>query len=546
MKPERIEQHLRDAPPDEPVYTGRLDLDADAERRRPGRFGRGVLLATAAVTAVAALAIGLLLGQLAPARVGGPTGSPEPSGSPGATPAPEPSWPLGVIPWIDASPSPSPAPPSTPTPDPAAYPACAASDLAMVGGGWGGLTGGQLSGGAYVVNISIAPCRVSGVASVVLLDVSGTQIAAPYAGQSSAAPTPIALPPAGVASVGFAWSNWCGAKAALPLQLRLTLPDDGGTLTGPVRAIGQNQPPGGTATQFPGCLDASTGSSISAVSAFTPAQSSAAPASHACVAGQLAAFSGRTGPAAGTEWTTLFVLNVPGFTCTLPASPTLELRDADGKLLVTAQPSPPANATLTLPSATAASTVVGLSDWCTATPKLPLALDLVIGGTRVPVVISEPLYDPGCNSPGETHPPYFGYGGALALPTTPPPPPPNPGDILPVSVTISAPPAVVRGRTLYYTVTLTNQEPAGKPDHLEAMCPSYTEQLVLADNRVIEATYALNCAAAGTLEPGASITFGMELPVPADAQPGLAALVWHLGEVGAGAKAQFNVAVLEP
>jgi hypothetical protein len=448
-------------------------------------------------------------------------------------------WPTGVIPWIDASPTPSPAPSAGPTLDPAALRTCAASDLVLVGGGWEGMTGGQLSGGAYVLNVSQDSCRVAGLPQVDLLDANGKVIASGTQSQGDSPSQPVALSPAGVAIVGVAWSNWCGPDAALPLQMRMMLPDGGGSLTGNVRLLGQSQA-GGVATTFPGCLDASHGSTMGAYSAFTASTPPARTATSPCAHDQLVAFTGSVGPAAGTEWTTLFILNLPGFGCVVPASPTLELRDADGALIVTATAFPPADATLSLPAATAASATVGLADWCSAKPKGPLSLDLVLGSSRIPVRSLQALVDPGCNSPGE-HPPSLLYGMALALPNQPPPPEVNPADSLPMTVNLTLPATVVPGQTLRYTVTLTDHEAYGKTDNLAGLCPNYTQRLTLANGRVVQVGHALNCAPAGTLGAGDAVTFGMELAVPADAVPGSATLVWRLGDLGPSGKGQLEI-----
>lgn len=111
MKPERIEELLRDRPPDEPAYHGVLDLENDASLSRTRRVSRGLLAASVAGTAVAALVIGLLLGQV----LNNPPGALSSSPSPSATPAP--SW-QGVVPSKTASVAPTAAPtPLPPGPD---------------------------------------------------------------------------------------------------------------------------------------------------------------------------------------------------------------------------------------------------------------------------------------------------------------------------------------------------------------------------------------------------------------------------------------------
>ncbi|HEY8745757.1 MAG TPA: hypothetical protein VIU62_21940, partial [Chloroflexota bacterium] len=134
MTPHRIEELLRSRPPDEPDYHGVLALDVGSARVRGHRIlGAGALGAAVGVTAVVAVVIGLLAGQLASNR------SASPSSVPVASEAPQASQPVGVIPWIDATPVPSPTAESTP--NPMALPVCAAADLALTASGWGGATG---------------------------------------------------------------------------------------------------------------------------------------------------------------------------------------------------------------------------------------------------------------------------------------------------------------------------------------------------------------------------------------------------------------------
>lgn len=65
------------------------------------------------------------------------------------------------------------------------------------------------------------------------------------------APAPLVGPAMGTASVFLQWFNWCGARPAGPLTLRVTLPD-GGTLRTP--AAGD--------LGLPRCDDAAAGSSV--------------------------------------------------------------------------------------------------------------------------------------------------------------------------------------------------------------------------------------------------------------------------------------------
>ena len=93
--------------------------------------------------------------------------------------------------------------------------------------------------------------------------------------------------------------------------------------------------------------------------------------------------------------------------------------------------------------------------------------------------------------------------------------------------TLKSPAQVRPGDVLYYQVTVTNvfyralTFPNG--------CPAYVEALAgPSDWTTGKEWYQLNCGPAGTIEPGASATFAMELKVPPAAPPGKSSLLWGL------------------
>jgi hypothetical protein len=537
VKLERIEELLRSQPPGEPDYRGELRLDAHATgaARSPvrwrGPFAAALYTATVIAVVVGAVFVGLVIGQLAAKPTVGPSASIPPGETPQA------SLPLGVIPWIDATPAPSPT--QEPTPDPMSLPECTADELALAAGGWGGATG-SLAGGAVVINVSPNPCRVGGKPALALFAKKGDAIARSVAAESGMGADAVVLPPGGVAGVIIVWSNWCGDPPTLPLFLRLTLHDGRGELSATIRAMGP-----GLLDAVPRC-DAPGGVSTIGVplpfSAPEPSMGGYQP--QACAADELAAYSGDWGPALGTFYTTLVVLNVGGFDCLLETAPALELRDANGGLLPVAQSeSPPVSAsTLMLPSGWAAVTRLAFADWCSTPPALPLQLDLVIGSSRVKVESRADVPVPACMSAPQSPPPTFAYDVPLAVPGGPVAPEPNPIDTLPVSVVLSPLPTTAPGANLEYTVTLTNISAYDKPLNLATECPDYTARLFLPNAlAAIDTHLVLNCQAAGWLEAHASVTFAMRLPIPADAQAGTATLVWLLGERGAGMKATFQV-----
>jgi hypothetical protein len=106
------------------------------------------------------------------------------------------------------------------------------------------------------------------------------------------------------------------------------------------------------------------------------------------------------------------------------------------------------------------------------------------------------------------------------------------GAISQLTGAISAPDEASRGGVLHYTVTLSN--PTASPVSLAA-CPSYTQSLY-ADGKSADTTMRLNCGGAGGLIPAnASVSFDMQVPVPASLAAGSGKLSWKLdGGPGVG------------
>jgi Protein of unknown function (DUF4232) len=106
------------------------------------------------------------------------------------------------------------------------------------------------------------------------------------------------------------------------------------------------------------------------------------------------------------------------------------------------------------------------------------------------------------------------------------------GAISQLTGSLSAPDEASRGDMLHYTVTLTN--PTASPVSLAA-CPAYT-QSVYADGKSADTTQRLDCAAAGGRIPAnASVSFEMQVQVPAGLAAGSGKLSWKLdGGPGVG------------
>jgi hypothetical protein len=95
-------------------------------------------------------------------------------------------------------------------------------------------------------------------------------------------------------------------------------------------------------------------------------------------------------------------------------------------------------------------------------------------------------------------------------------------DYIATVLTVSAPAQVRRGTTLVYHVTLSNTD--ARPYPLDP-CPDFNE-FVGAKQAI--ARYQLNCTPAGSLAPGAQVTFEVHLDFPAAMTPGPYTLEWAL------------------
>ncbi len=103
---------------------------------------------------------------------------------------------------------------------------------------------------------------------------------------------------------------------------------------------------------------------------------------------------------------------------------------------------------------------------------------------------------------------------------------PSPAPPAQLPVAIHAPATVVAGQRLLYQVTLTNV--SGAPFHFDA-CPPYREAMDTVPAKRVLGIYELNCVPVGTVGSTGSVTFAMQLEIPADAPTGLQQLSWRFG-----------------
>lgn len=138
------------------------------------------------------------------------------------------------VPWIRATPASLLLPTPTPTPVPAGTAACRGIDLAVVFGGIGALTGGQLAATVLFGNRSARACVLEGVPAVQLFDGSGRRLQISNSPAEGMPSNPVLVLPgtadvqahvarAGVGYVEMDWATHDGAgNACIPTPPRAT------------------------------------------------------------------------------------------------------------------------------------------------------------------------------------------------------------------------------------------------------------------------------------------------------------------------------------
>jgi uncharacterized protein DUF4232 len=165
----------------------------------------------------------------------------------------------------------------------------------------------------------------------------------------------------------------------------------------------------------------------------------------------------------------------------------------------------------------------GAGSACAPTPREGTAVVMSLpggGGSLRVVVSSDPL------SRWSTIAPCYGRLSVSAFQHWPAPeasPPPNPLDSL--TIGIDVPSSVSADSVLRYTVTLQNT--GSQPVVFPADCPIYVEWASDSIRAFAKEPHILNCRPAGTIAPGQSVRFAMQIPVPSGTQPGPYELRWQ-------------------
>lgn len=163
----------------------------------------------------------------------------------------------------------------------------------------------------------------------------------------------------------------------------------------------------------------------------------------------------------------------------------------------------------------------GAGNPCVPTPPQATAIAVVLpaGGGSLRVAVSDAVSRLNVIAPCYSR---LSVTPFQAWPAPEPSPTPSPLSLL--AIHIDAPPSVVAGSVLDYTVRLDN---VGKdPVVFSTTCPIYIEWAANSSGAFAKDLHVLNCAPVGNIAPGASVAFAMEISVPGTAA-GEYTLVWR-------------------
>ncbi len=261
----------------------------------------------------------------------------------------------------------------------------------------------------------------------------------------------------------------------------------------------------------------------------TPVPATPPPGLMPCLARDLQAQVSGWGGAAGTTYFRVRITNASATACYLQGTPDAQVLDGQGRVILDGakgagvSPSPPfvspGNAVAVLSPGTSTEIDIGWSDWCGPAISGPISFALLLpreGGRLVAAwAPGVPPLDRAVTCMGGSSSVVFAAGpfepAATSVPATPEPTP------LPLQIVIGQGQGIVAatGTLLRFTITLTNSSHA--PLDLRSFadgtaCPAYEELIVGATAPLKAVAFTLNCASAGPVAPGASVTFAMQMP----------------------------------
>lgn len=284
---------------------------------------------------------------------------------------------------------------------------------------------------------------------------------------------------------------------------------------------------------MPSCFSLPPSAIALALLAVAPAVHAAPGAAHLCAAAEVQVSAGPAGAWRGQATQEIRIANTGGEACALPGFPGLQLQPvSEAPQTVGASEQAPqlANSRIELAPGDEAIVLLGTPGSCEAASKperrvsrrLQLALAgggvKALDGVHVDTLCGRATVIRFERVQGE------GAARAVAMKTA--------GALSQLTGSLSAPDEASRGGILNYTVTLTN--PTASPVSLAA-CPAYT-QSVYADGKSADSAQRLDCGAAGGQIPAnASVSFEMQVQVPAGLAAGNGKLSWKLdGGPGVG------------
>jgi hypothetical protein len=227
--PDPYERAHRAAPLPASVEEARQRLGS--RRRSADAAGPRLLRAVAAVAVVIVAVVGLAAGYRFVTRDGG-SGEGEPLATGGAS--------ASIVASPSASASASPG-----------RRACGAADFAITSDSWDAGAGSRGTRVVFRAADSLDGCLLGGRLAARIVDASGQLLVS----AESAATTTTVVTPGTQLEIGVAWSNWCGAQPAEPVELLVRFPGD--ALEVPI------VPPAGTSVLVPPCMGSGQDTSLS-------------------------------------------------------------------------------------------------------------------------------------------------------------------------------------------------------------------------------------------------------------------------------------------
>ncbi len=275
----------------------------------------------------------------------------------------------------------------------------------------------------------------------------------------------------------------------------------------------------------------------------TPSPTVIPAGTHPCQAADLRpVFGGISALTGGQLAASILFGNRSATACVLQGVPAVQLFDSGGHqipLTTTASQGMPSDPVLVQPGTADVQAHIpraGIAyaeiDWqthdgagfpCAPIPQegTAVAMSLPGGGDSLRIAVSDPM------SRWSSIAPCYGRLAVSSFQRWPAPEPsPTPNPLESLAVVIDAPSSVSRGSVMHYTVTLRNTDT--QPVVFPADCPVYGQWAADSTQAFAKDFYLLNCRPVGTIAPGQSVRFAMQMAVPSATGPGQYTLTWQI------------------